>query len=103
LPIRIEGKQMPLETELRQYEETLADLARQWKGKYFVFYGREHLGPYDSLELAANAAVRWHNETTSFLIRRVGVDELQELLDRVTPENCHSETDWGASAGKEVW
>lgn len=94
---------MPLETEVREYEENLDELVRLWKGKYFVFYGREHIGPYDSLESAADAAVRWHNETTSFLIRRVGVDELQELLDRVTLENCHGEVDWGAPVGKEVW
>ena len=27
---------------------------------------------------------------------------LDELLARVTPENLHSETDWGADAGREV-
>lgn len=94
---------MPLEREFREYEKDVAELARQWKGKYFVFYGQEHIGPFDSLELAANAAVRWHNETTSFLIRRVGVDELQELLDQVTPENRHNEFDWGVPIGKETW
>lgn len=94
---------MPLEAEFREYEGNLEKLARQWKGKYFVFYGHDYIGPYDNLESAASAAVRWHSETTSFLIRRVGVDELQELLDQVTPENCHDETDWGGSVGKEVW
>ena len=94
---------MPLETEFREYEKNLEELARHWKGKYFVFYGQEHIGPFDTLELAANAAVGWHNETTSFLIRRVGVDELEELLDQVTPENSHSEFDWGAPVGKEAW
>lgn len=28
---------------------------------------------------------------------------LQELLDGVTPENCHPATDWGAPVGKEAW
>jgi antitoxin MazE len=28
---------------------------------------------------------------------------LQELLDGITPENCHPATDWGPPAGKEVW
>lgn len=28
---------------------------------------------------------------------------LQELLDGITPENCHPATDWGQPVGKEVW
>ncbi len=28
---------------------------------------------------------------------------LQELVSRITPENRHSETDWGAAVGKEIW
>jgi antitoxin MazE len=28
---------------------------------------------------------------------------LDQLLDRVTPENIHGETKVGASAGKEIW
>ena len=28
---------------------------------------------------------------------------LQELLDGITPENCHPPTDWGAPVGKEKW
>lgn len=28
---------------------------------------------------------------------------LDELLDQVTPENRHKETDWGEPQGKEVW
>jgi antitoxin MazE len=28
---------------------------------------------------------------------------LDELLDQVTPENRHGETDWGEPQGKEVW
>ena len=28
---------------------------------------------------------------------------LDELLDAITPENCHPATDWGAPAGKEEW
>jgi hypothetical protein len=31
-----------------------------------------------------------------------GVD-LRKLLDRVTPENVHGETDFGPAAGREVW
>ena len=28
---------------------------------------------------------------------------LKELVDRITPENMHGETDWGPPLGKEVW
>jgi antitoxin MazE len=28
---------------------------------------------------------------------------LQELLDKVTPENTHGEIDWGGPVGKELW
>jgi antitoxin MazE len=28
---------------------------------------------------------------------------LQELLDGITPENCHPATDWGKRVGKEAW
>ncbi len=28
---------------------------------------------------------------------------LQELVSRITPENRHGETDWGAAVGKEIW
>lgn len=28
---------------------------------------------------------------------------LADLLRRVTPENRHEETDWGAPRGREVW
>jgi antitoxin component of MazEF toxin-antitoxin module len=28
---------------------------------------------------------------------------LEELVQRITPKNCHSETDWGKPVGKELW
>jgi antitoxin MazE len=28
---------------------------------------------------------------------------LEQLVDAITPENCHPATDWGKSVGKEVW
>jgi len=30
-------------------------------------------------------------------------ESLQEMLDRVTPENIHGEIDFGPPVGKEVW
>ena len=29
--------------------------------------------------------------------------DLDQLLSKVTPENCHKETDFGKSMGREVW
>jgi antitoxin component of MazEF toxin-antitoxin module len=32
-----------------------------------------------------------------------GKPTLAQLLDAITPENCHPPTDWGRPAGKEAW
>ncbi len=29
--------------------------------------------------------------------------DLQKLIDGITPENRHEETDWGAPVGREFW
>lgn len=31
------------------------------------------------------------------------IANLQALVDQITPENLHNETDWGPAQGKEVW
>jgi antitoxin MazE len=28
---------------------------------------------------------------------------LEELLEQITPENLHGETDWGPAVGREAW
>jgi len=28
---------------------------------------------------------------------------LEELVSRITPENCHRESNWGKPAGNEAW
>ena len=28
---------------------------------------------------------------------------LQQLIDGITPENCHPATNWGQAVGKEAW
>ena len=35
--------------------------------------------------------------------KRKSKPSLKELLRAITPENLHSETDWGASQGDELW
>jgi hypothetical protein len=94
---------MALETEIRAYDNKREELESRYHGKFVVFYESDFIGPFDTLESASYAAVRWHNEARSFLIRRVGVDELQELADQVTRGNRHDEVDWGKPKGKEVW
>lgn len=32
-----------------------------------------------------------------------GKPTLKELVDGITPENCHPATDWGPPLGNEVW
>ena len=92
---------MPLEIEINAYEQMRGELEQRCGGKFVVFHGTEFIGPFDSLNLAANAAVRWHGER-SYLIRHVGVDELQELVDQITPDNRPDEINWGKPEGKEV-
>ncbi|HEY6945242.1 MAG TPA: AbrB/MazE/SpoVT family DNA-binding domain-containing protein [Candidatus Acidoferrum sp.] len=37
------------------------------------------------------------------ICRREHEPTLQQLVDGITPENRHSETDWGKPVGNEVW
>ncbi len=37
------------------------------------------------------------------LSRAAPVYDLDCLVDAITPENRHEETDWGAPAGREIW
>ena len=93
---------MPLEKEIRAYEAKREELERRFDGKFVVFYRDEFIGPFDTLELAAHAAARWHSEGP-YLIRRVGANELQDLVEQITPDNCHKEVTWGKPRGKEIW
>lgn len=29
--------------------------------------------------------------------------KLEEFVSKITPDNIHSEVDWGKSIGKEIW
>lgn len=51
----------------------------------------------DLLDLAVN-------EPGCFSVKRTHAKpSLQEMVDAITPENLHDETDWGPVVGKEVW
>ena len=49
--------------------------------------------------------VRLTAEKGRMIITPLKEDELslKKLLARVTPQNIHAETDWGAPMGKEIW
>jgi len=60
------------------------------------------------LQLAENSAVDLTVEDGRLIVaprqqKRKWKYSLEELLDGVTTENIHTETDWGAPSGKEVW
>ena len=38
----------------------------------------------------------------ALMLRKRSLD-LEDLLDRITPENLHQEQDWGAARGAEAW
>jgi antitoxin MazE len=44
------------------------------------------------------------SKSGEIVIKPVGRKQrLQALLDKVTPENLHGETDWGKPVGREEW
>ncbi len=56
------------------------------------------------LALTAGTRVDVTMENGRLIITPVSRDyDLDELVQGITPENRHSETDWGQPAGAEVW
>jgi antitoxin MazE len=51
--------------------------------------------------LTDGTAVELEARSGTITIRRAGL-RLEELLARVTPENCHHEVDWGRPIGNEL-
>ena len=56
-----------------------------------------------SLGLKENASVEMRQEHGGVFIRKVEEETLDELIDRITPENLHDPIDWGPPVGKEIW
>jgi antitoxin MazE len=51
-----------------------------------------------------NASVELTVEAGRLILERTPErPRLADLLERVTPENCHDEVDWGKPEGEEVW
>ena len=56
-----------------------------------------------SLGLKENDSVEMRQEHGGVFIRKVEEETLDELIDRITPENLHEPIDWGPPVGKEIW
>ena len=59
--------------------------------KIFAVQMGLHMGEEINLELRKNNLVL------------SPVDTLEALIDRITPDNIHPETNWGQPVGKEIW
>ena len=59
----------------------------------------------DQANLHEGDSVNVAAEGPGVIVVRVVKPELtlQSLVSRITPQNRHSETDWGAPRGNEVW
>jgi antitoxin MazE len=56
------------------------------------------------LELEDGAEVELYVQDGSIIIKPVSsIYALDDLVRGITPENRHTETDWGAPKGSEVW
>ena len=93
---------MPLETEIRRYDQIREDLERRLMGKFVVIHGNDLLGVFDDFN-SANEDAEKRLSGNPFLIRQVGMSDLDRLTDRITSDNRHGEVSWGKSVGREVW
>jgi antitoxin MazE len=56
------------------------------------------------LQLHEGMEIELALEKSGLLLRaRLRGYTLGQLLERVTPENLHDETDWGSTSGRECW
>ncbi|WP_395141863.1 AbrB/MazE/SpoVT family DNA-binding domain-containing protein [Armatimonas sp.] len=54
--------------------------------------------------LTENAPVEMTISSGKLILERIPErPPLAALLERVTPENCHAEIDWGKPEGEEAW
>jgi antitoxin MazE len=56
------------------------------------------------LELEEGAELEVTRVKGGLMLRRRKQEyALEELLEQITPENIHGETDWGPAVGREAW
>lgn len=56
----------------------------------------------DELHLSKDTEVEINLQKDALVITNPA-KELEQLIEQITPENLHQETDWGPLTGKEVW
>ena len=56
----------------------------------------------EELHLEQGATLRVVRKNNTIVLEPMNT-ALDEMLARITPENLHSETDWGLAEGKELW
>ncbi len=56
-----------------------------------------------SLGLKENDSVEMRQEQGGVFIRKIEEETLDDLIDRITPDNLHEPIDWGPPVGKEIW
>lgn len=56
-------------------------------------------------KLHKGSSVTLVQDTKNILIKPVCKNKmtLKDLVSKITPENIHSEVDWGKPVGKEIW
>ena len=57
----------------------------------------------EQIGLVTNSPVRISLEAGRVVIEPVSHTALVDLLEDVTPDNIHTETDWGDLTGNETW
>jgi antitoxin MazE len=53
--------------------------------------------------LSPNTKVELKIENNKLVIIPDKKEQLEKLLEQITPENVHGEVDWGGKVGKEEW
>ncbi len=59
----------------------------------------------DELALGPDTHLEIRQEQGKIIITPIRASRvsLESLIEQITPENLHSEVDWGAPTGREVW
>ena len=55
------------------------------------------------LKLEQGSELAIEIKENSILVKPAKDSKLEDLLNKITPENTHTEVDWGVREGNEVW
>lgn len=56
-----------------------------------------------ALGLKENDSILMRQEHGGVFIKKVEEETLDDLIDRIDPDNLHDSIDWGPPVGKEIW